>query len=127
MPVLIDSDVIIFMMRGHLGASARLRAEAHWRISAVTYMEVAQGCRNNLELASLKKGLQLRGADIFPVEKAISDTAIRLIDSYALSHAMQMGDALIAATALKYGLTVLTANVKHFGAVAGLPVETFTP
>ncbi|HEX8612807.1 MAG TPA: type II toxin-antitoxin system VapC family toxin [Telluria sp.] len=127
MSVLIDTDVMIFMMRGHLRAIARLQAEAHWRISAVTYMELAQGCRNKLELANIKKGLQMRGTDILPVEKAVSDLAMRLIDTYALSHAMQMGDALIAATALEHGLTVLTANVKHFGAVAGLPLETFSP
>ena len=39
----------------------------------------------------------------------------------------EMGDALIAATALDHGLPVLTANVKHFGAVEGLKVEAFNP
>jgi predicted nucleic acid-binding protein len=44
-----------------------------------------------------------------------------------------MGDALIAATALDHGLPVLTANVKHFGAIQGLnaiqglKVEAFIP
>jgi predicted nucleic acid-binding protein len=42
-------------------------------------------------------------------------------------HGLQMGDALIAATALEHQLPVLTANVKHFGAVAGLTVEAFVP
>lgn len=40
---------------------------------------------------------------------------------------VQMGDALIAATALEHQLPVLTANVKHFGAVAGINVEAFVP
>jgi len=52
---------------------------------------------------------------------------MQLIDDYALSHAMQLGDALIAAIALVLGLTVLTANAKHFGAIDGLPIETFLP
>ncbi len=38
-----------------------------------------------------------------------------------------MGDALIAATALVHGLPVLTANVKHFGAVQVLRIEAFSP
>jgi predicted nucleic acid-binding protein len=38
-----------------------------------------------------------------------------------------MGDALIAATALDHGLPVLTANVKHFGAVDELKIEAFVP
>jgi hypothetical protein len=38
-----------------------------------------------------------------------------------------MGDALIAATAIEHQLPVLTANVRHFGAVQGLIVEAFSP
>ena len=49
------------------------------------------------------------------------------MESLALSHGLQMGDALIAATALEHGLPVLTANVKHFLPVEGLTVEAFLP
>lgn len=52
---------------------------------------------------------------------------MQLIDAYALSRGAQLGDELIAATALEHGLPVLTANTKHFGAVAGLQVEAFVP
>lgn len=34
---------------------------------------------------------------------------------------------LIAATALEYGMTVLTANIKHFGTVDRWQVEAFVP
>lgn len=40
---------------------------------------------------------------------------------------VQLGDALIAATALEHGLTVLTANAKHFSPINGLRVEVFIP
>ena len=36
-------------------------------------------------------------------------------------------DQVIAATAIEHQLPVLTANVKHFGAVASLTVEAFVP
>jgi predicted nucleic acid-binding protein len=49
------------------------------------------------------------------------------MESLTLSHGLQMGDALIAATAIEHQLPVLTANVKHFGAVASLTVEAFVP
>ena len=52
---------------------------------------------------------------------------MQLIDAYALSHSMQLGDALIAATALEHGLTVLTANAKHFNAIPELAIEVFNP
>ena len=53
--------------------------------------------------------------------------AIELMESLTLSHGLQTGDALIAATAIEHHLPMLTANVKHFGAVAELKVEAFVP
>jgi predicted nucleic acid-binding protein len=50
------------------------------------------------------------------------------MEAVTLSHGLQMvdaGDALIAATALKHGLPVLTGNVKHFSAIPGLLIEGF--
>jgi predicted nucleic acid-binding protein len=40
------------------------------------------------------------------------------MEKLVLSHGLQLGDALIAATGLEHQLTLLTANAKHFGAVA---------
>lgn len=125
--MLIDTDVLVWMTRGHAGAAARLQALTPWRISAVTYMELAQGCRDKQELARVKKGLAVGQAEILPLSAAISDRAMQLVDAYALSHGVQLGDALIAATALEHGATVLTSNAKHFSAVDGLPVEVFVP
>lgn len=125
--MLIDTDVLIWMTRGHAGAASRLQTITPWRISAVTYIELAQGCRNKEELARVKKGLALCQTEIVPISAAISARAMELIDTYALSHSMQLGDALIAATGLEHGLTVLTANAKHFGTVDGLLIEVFVP
>ena len=125
--MLIDTDVLIWMTRGHAGAAAKLQTMMPWRISAVTYMELAQGCRNKDELMRMKKGLAMCQTEILPLSAAVSDRAMQLIDTYALSHSMQLGDALIAATALEYGFTVLTANAKHFNPINGLRIETFVP
>ena len=125
--MLIDSDVLIWMTRGHVGAATRLQALLPWRISVVTYMELAQGCRNKSELEQAKKGLTLCQTEILPISETISSQAMQLIDRYALSHGLQLGDALIAATALEHGLTVLTANAKHFSTIEGLMVEVFVP
>ena len=125
--MLIDTDVLIWMTRGHAGAAARLQSLMPWRISAVTYIELAQGSRNKQELARIKKGLALSRTEILPLTAAISDRAMQLIDIYALSHSLQLGDALIAATAMEHNLTVFTANGKHFTPVDGLQVEVFVP
>lgn len=73
------------------------------------------------ELVAVKKMLDKRSARLLPVTEAITLRTIELMESLTLSHGLQMGDALIAATAVEHQLPVLTANVKHFGAVAGLP------
>lgn len=124
---LIDSDVLVWLTRGHVGAAARLQELSAWRISVVTYIELAQGCRDKADLARLKKGLAARSTEIVQITPAISRRAAELIDQLALSHGMRLADALIGAAAVELGATLITANVKHFSAVKGLSVEAFLP
>ena len=126
-PMLIDSDVLVWLTRGHVGAAQRLHALPAWRISAVTYIELAQGCRDKAELARLKKGLAARNTEIVPITPAISQQAAELIDTLALSHGMRLADALIGATAIELQATLITANVKHFSAVEALTIEAILP
>jgi predicted nucleic acid-binding protein len=125
--MLVDTDVLIWHLRGYPQATRRLDELGALTLSAVSYLEVLQGMRNKAELAAVKKMLQHRAATLLPVTEAITLRAIELMEAMALSHGLQMGDALIAATALDHGLPVLTANVKHFGSVQGLKVEAFLP
>jgi predicted nucleic acid-binding protein len=125
--VLIDSDVLVWLTRGHFGAAQRLYRLPAWRISAVTYMELAQGCRDKADLARLKKGLAARSTEIVQITPAVSARAAELIDSLALSHGMRLADAIIGATAIESQAVLITANVKHFSAVEGLTIETFLP
>lgn len=125
--MLVDTDVLIWHLRGYAQATQRLDQLGSLTLSAVSYFEVLQGMRNKAELIAVKKMLQHRAATLLPLSEAITQRAIELMESITLSHGLQMGDALIAATALHHGLPVLTANVKHFSAVQGLTVETFAP
>jgi len=125
--MLIDSDVLVWLTRGHVGAARRLHALNPWRISSVSYIELAQGCRDKSGLARLKKGLAARHTEIVPITPAISARAVELIDTLALSHGMRLADALIGATAVELQAKLITANVKHFGNVPGLTIESFEP
>ena len=60
------------------GAAQRLHAINPWRLSVVTYMELAQGCRDKAELARLKKGLAARETEVLPITPAISHHACDL-------------------------------------------------
>ncbi len=125
--MLIDSDVLVWLTRGHTGAAQRLNLLPAWRISVVTYIELAQGCRDKSELARLKKGLAARNTEIVPLDAGISQRAAGLIDALALSHGLRLADALIAATAVDLNSALLTGNAKHFSAINGLRVESFLP
>jgi predicted nucleic acid-binding protein len=125
--MLVDTDVLIWHLRGYPQATRRLDELGALTLSTVSYLEVLQGMRNKAELLAVKKMLERRSATLLPITETITLRATELMESLTLSHGLQMGDALIAATALDHGLPVLTANVKHFGTVAGLTVEAFAP
>ena len=55
------------LTRGHVGAAQRLATVNPWRISVVTYIELAQGCRDAAELARLKKGLTAQRPEVLPL------------------------------------------------------------
>ena len=44
-----------------------------------------------------------------------------------LSNGLQLGDALIAATALEHGLVLLSGNKKHFAKLPSLALQVFKP
>ena len=127
MPVLVDTDVLIWYFRGNQNAVERLNQISDLAISSITYLELLQGVRNRAEMLALQKSLSLRSAVQLPVTPQITQRAASLMEALTLSHGLQLGDALIAATALEHSLPLLTGNVKHFSAIDGLNIDKFEP
>jgi len=125
--VLVDTDVLIWHLRGLPKATQRLDRLSGITVSAITWLELLQGFRNQTEMLAVQKSLDMRGAKRLPITPAITDRAIELMEAFALSHGMRLGDALIAATAIEHGLTVLTGNVRHFSPIESLQIERFDP
>lgn len=123
--LLVDTDVLIWHLRGYMQATQRLDQLPKLCISTITYLELLQGLRNRVEMTAIQKSLQLRNTTQLSLTPLITDRAVTLMESLVLSHGLQMGDALIAATALEHKLTLLTGNVKHFSAIADLQIERF--
>lgn len=123
--VLIDSDVLIWFARGNPQAAAAINTISDGYISAVSYMELVQGCRNKSELKVMQRAFKSNDHDVLPVTQTISDLACELVEQYALSHSVYLADALIAATALSHDLVLLSANDKHFSAIKGLKLRIF--
>lgn len=90
-------------------------------------MELIQGLRNKAEVAVLRRSLQYCGATAQPLDQEITARAIFLMETYALSHGLQMADALIGATAVTLGARLVTANDKHYLMIDGLDIAVFRP
>lgn len=125
--VLIDTDVLIWLARGNANAQGVVAALADWSVSAVSYMEMVQGCRNKTELKAVQKAFKSSPSTVLALTPAISEHASLLVENYALSHSLFLADALIAATAMEHGLPLLTGNAKHFRVVPGLQLRVFKP
>ncbi|TAJ94637.1 MAG: type II toxin-antitoxin system VapC family toxin [Gammaproteobacteria bacterium] len=123
--MLVDTDVLIWHLRGYSQAAQCLDRLPQLMLSAMSYLELLQGMHNKEELTAVQKMFALRHANVLPLTAAITQRATELMTTLTLSHGLQAGDALIAATALEHQLPLLTGNSKHFTSIAGLNVEKF--
>jgi predicted nucleic acid-binding protein len=88
-------------------------------------MELLQGCRNQSEAQQVKAFVANNIPLVLYPDEFVFRRAIDLLEQYAFAHGLRVVDALITATALEEGLSLATANVKHFRAIARLPLIPF--
>ncbi|HCW76802.1 MAG TPA: VapC toxin family PIN domain ribonuclease [Candidatus Marinimicrobia bacterium] len=125
--MLIDTDVLVWYLRGNENARSTIENSPGFSISVVSYMELVQGMRNQRELVELRRALRDWKTEILYISEEISSKAMFLVERYFLSHSMRLVDALIASTALTNGLPILTANDKHYKIVSQLELNIFRP
>jgi len=125
--VLIDTDVLIWYLRGNENAQKTVNANIPFTISVVTYMELIQGMKDKRELKLLQKFVKKQSIKIIQINENISSKAMFLVEDFSLSRSMEMGDAIIAATALENQEILLTANDKHYSFIPNIRVQKFRP
>lgn len=125
--MLIDTDVLIWYMRGNEKAYKRIEKESNFFISVVTYIELVQGMRNKTELIYFRKSLHEWNAKVLYVSENISSKAMFYVEQHYLSHSLQLSDALIGATSVAYGQPVLTGNDKHYKMIKDIQIKKFRP
>jgi hypothetical protein len=114
--ILIDSDILIDVARGR---EARLLArwtelsgsDAVIACSPVTLAEIWQGARPH-EYKLLEA--LFHSLTCAPIGPEIGRRAGDYLRQFAKSHGVELGDALIAATASIHKLTLWTHNRKHY-------------
>ena len=125
--MVIDTDVIIWYMKGNEKAYKTIENSKNFFISVFTYMELVQGMRNKKELNNLRKALHDWNSKILYISEEISVKAMFFVEQHYLSHSIQLADALIGATAVAYGLPILTSNDKHYKTLKGIQTKKFRP
>ncbi|GAB6909792.1 Toxin-antitoxin system, toxin component, PIN family [Desulfosarcina cetonica] len=125
--MIIDTDVLIWYMKGNERAYKAVENSANFDISVITYMELVQGMRNKNELNNLRRALRGWNTKILYISEEISVKAMFFVEQHYLSHSMQLADALIGATAISHGLPILTGNDKHYKILKDVQIKKFRP
>jgi predicted nucleic acid-binding protein len=113
--ILLDSDVIIAWLRGYEPfADALPDMLARGDVLAWTPVSIAEiyaGVKQGEEQDT--DGLFLT-LEVYPLTAEIGIIAGKYVHRYGKSHAVEVPDALIAATAKVHGLPLWTLNKKHY-------------
>jgi predicted nucleic acid-binding protein len=111
--ILVDSDVLADHLRGH---RRFLAGRDEVNVSTITRAELFAG--RSTEESRVRR--LLAAMTEIPVDTAIAERGGRL----RRVATVRLPDALIAATAIEHGLTLVTRNPRDFGSVRGLRIRT---
>ena len=130
MAYLIDTDIIIFALRGDKTVLAKFEENKNIpiSISMITYAELVFGAkRSGNEQKNMRKVNRIR--EIYPVEElnigimeVFADIKTKM---YAQAIRIEDMDLFIAATAIYNDLTLVTNNTKHFKNITLLELENW--
>lgn len=113
--LLIDSDVLIDHLRKETDALAFLSGEIER--GSLLFMSVVS--RTEI-IAGMRKGEEQIVGSLFDiispvdVDVTIASRAGEYLRKFSKSHALNIGDAIIAATCREMALSLVTRNMKHY-------------
>lgn len=129
MKYLLDTNVLSDFARGEQAVIVRLRQEvpSQLAVSVITEMEVEYGLARNPNLAPRVRDVMrtlLNTISVLPFEREDARVSAQLRASLN-SQGTPIGayDVLLAASALRRGLKIVTHNAREFGRVGGLGLE----
>ncbi|MFL6258500.1 MAG: PIN domain-containing protein [Thermoanaerobaculia bacterium] len=114
---LLDTAVLVDLLRTYPPASAWLASQDRLGVSPIVWLEIIDGAEN--ARAQTRAVELLRHFDKVEILPADFDWAIRQALRFRLSHNVDMMDSLIASTAQRLGVPLFTPNLKHFQPMIG--------
>lgn len=111
--LLLDTDLLIDFLRGHRQAVTFMEEETRpMGVSALTIAELHAGVRDGEERDQLTELLSIFSQ--IPVDPETAGEGGLFRRDFGPSHGTGFIDAILAATALKHGLRLVTLNNKHY-------------
>lgn len=112
--VILDSDIIIWWLRGHEDYHVKLKALLEKYLLYATPVSVAEvwGGARPKEEARIKNFFS--SIDVLVINDEIGESAGHFISKYNRSHSVELSDSLIAACAIHYDCKLWTLNHKHY-------------
>lgn len=123
---LLDTCILIDYLRGDESVYDLLVKDENVKLSmsTVTMMELMIGAFNKREVQFIQKAF--KKIDIIYINEDISKMAEDFIIQYSKSHNLQIDDSLIAATAIKTNLELITYNISDFRFIPNIKLYQFT-
>lgn len=113
--MIMDSNIVIYAERSEHGPLRQFIVKHLPSVSAITVVEVLGFHKiGGAERQYFER--MFRTVSVLPVSDQVIDRAVSLRQNRKMS----LGDALIGATALVFGRTLVTGNVRHFDWIQGL-------
>jgi tRNA(fMet)-specific endonuclease VapC len=127
---LLDTDTCISYLRGKFDLRAKLDAIGFVRcaISVITLAELKFGVENSPRRKTQWEETErfFRPLTVFSLYEVLDVYAKEKVRLRQLGQPISDFDLLIGATAIHYGLILVTNNVKHFERMQGLSIENWT-
>jgi tRNA(fMet)-specific endonuclease VapC len=127
---LLDSDVLVSLLRGHSGVRESFAAhDADPKaFSVITYGELLYGALKSARpvenMAKVRRYAQL--LPVIDLSPAITETFASLkADLERLGKKIDDFDLLIAATAIHLSYKLVTGNIRHFRNIPNLTIESW--
>lgn len=128
---LLDSDIVIYTLRGHVTVVERMRqyGSVPKVLSVLTYGELLYGARKSQRptenLAKIYRLTEL--FPLIPVTRSVMDGFAELkVKLESKGESVDDFDLMIGVTALSLNYAVVTNNERHFRRIPGLRVENWT-
>ena len=128
---LIDTNIISAFMRGNPSVIQKTEKYLHFHntlsVSVITYYEIIRGLKalsNINKLNAFKKFMS--SCEILDLDSLTAEKAAEIYDVLKKKGALvEDADILIAATAIKNELVVITDNIRHFDRIDNLEISNW--